>query len=150
MAKSFFRREDPSGKRIKFGFSDPESKWTTIVGVVADVRYRELKDSRWDIYVPYRQSGAPIRYVALRTQSKPSEFVGSVRQVLASLDSTQAITGAMTMEGLVDRNLAPPRFNSVLLVWLAGLGALLAGIGIYGTVSYSVTQRTQEIGIRMA
>jgi putative ABC transport system permease protein len=150
MAESFFPGEDAIGKRIKFGFSDPESRWTTIVGVVSDVRYREIKDSRWDVYVPYRQSGAPIRYVALRTSSKPSEFAGSVRQVLASLDSTQAITGTMTMEELVDRNLAPPRFNSVLLVWLAGLGGLLAGIGIYGTVSYSVTQRTQEIGIRMA
>ena len=151
MAGSFFGPGvDPVGKRIRSDFTDPAAPWRTIVGVAADARYRELKDVRWDVYVPYRQSNAPIRYFAIRTVSNPAAFAEMARKTLASLDPNQALTGLNTMDELVDRNLARPRFNSLLLVWLAGLGTVLAAVGIYGMISYSVTQRTQEIGIRMA
>jgi predicted permease len=151
MARRIFAAgSDPIGQRIRLEPSDPESKWRTIVGVVGDVRYRELGDVRFDVYVPYRQSPVVFRYLTIRTSSDPQTFAATVRREVAALDPTQAVTDVKTMEQLVDRSLSRPRFNMILLGFFALLAALLASIGMYGVMSYSVTQRTKEIGIRIA
>ncbi len=137
---------DPIGKRINVGGHG----WSTIVGIAGDARYRELRKGRFDVYVPYRQFAFPPMYVTIRTESEPSSFVPIVRREMAALDPDQAMTSVMTMEQIVSAALVRPRFNALLLNVLSVVAAILAMVGIYGVISYSVTERTHEIGIRLA
>ena len=147
MAQTIFASGvDPLGKRINVGGHG----WSTIVGIAGDARYRELRKGRWDVYVPYRQFAFPPLYVTIRTESEPSSFIPIVRREMAALDPDQAMTSVMTMEQLVSAALARPRFNALLLNILSVVAAVLAIVGIYGVISYSVTQHTHEIGVRLA
>jgi len=140
---------DPIGRRIKLDPS-PQSPWLTIAGVAGDAHYRALDDIRLDVYVPYLQSGVPLHYLAIRTTSDPKMFIPTVRHEVATLDPDQAVTSVMTMEQLVSQQQAESRFNILLLGLFSILATALAGVGIYGVVSYSVAERTHEIGIRIA
>jgi predicted permease len=141
---------EPVGQRIQLAPGNPDSPWRTIIGVAGDVRYRELEDVRWDIYAPHAQAGSFLNHFAVRTTGDPAAMLSTVRREIAALDSTQVATSVATLEQQVAANLARPRFNALLLNWLSALAVLLAAVGIYGVVAYSVAQRTGELGIRLA
>jgi putative ABC transport system permease protein len=141
---------DAVGQRLKLDPTSADERWRTIIAVAGDVRYRELQEIRRDIYAPHGQSTVNLNHFAVRTASAAAAFLPIVRREVAALDDSQAIASVATMEQLIATGLARPRFSAVLLNWLSGLAVLLAMVGIYGVVAYSVAQRTGELGIRLA
>ncbi|HEV7820906.1 MAG TPA: ADOP family duplicated permease, partial [Burkholderiales bacterium] len=151
MAVQFFGSPAAAiGKRLKLDPEDLDQPWRSIVGVAGDVRYRELQTARLDLYVPHAQSTPTLNHFAVRTTMAPTSALALVRREVAALDSQLAVSRVATMDELAAAQLARPRFNAVLLNWLAGLAMLLAGLGIFGVMAYAVAERTRELGLRIA
>jgi putative ABC transport system permease protein len=153
-ARRFFPNESPIGQHLRFESANP---WITIVGIVGDVRGFGLdKQPKSEIYLPYQQqrwlpyNPLPQMHLVVRTAGDPngvaSAMLGSVRE----LDKDLALPQARTMETVLAASIAERRFNMFLLGGFALIALILTGVGIYGVISYSVAQRTQEIGIRVA
>jgi putative ABC transport system permease protein len=150
LKRRYWPDDNPLGRRIAID-AKGEPQWLTIVGVVGNVRHWGLaRDIRPQLFRPYTQAAWPWMSVVVRTAASPATFAAAVKGQMAVVEPDRPLSSPETMEDAVRGSVGSRRFPMLMLSAFAGLALLLAAVGIVGVVSYTVTQRTHEVGIRVA
>jgi predicted permease len=148
-ARHYWPGEDPIGKRL---VQEPGAPGFTVVGVVPDTRWRDLRDPRPSVYFPLRQSSFPVAPMTtiIRTDGAPADLVPALRRVVSESEPGVAVASAVPFEAFMEEPLAQPRLNALLLALFAGAAVTLAAVGLFAVMTTMVRQRTGELGVRMA